>query len=167
MIEARFVYMDPPSRLPMRVSPFKVSYAATLRQLELELRAVRAKQVTIVAGFAQVRGDGWPYSGAKPKHPACALQFQRDGVTLVYNSHSYRTFEDNLRAITLTLEALRAVERYRVANGEQYRGFAQIEAPAAASKEQKLVNLRDNAATEGERAAAQAALDRLRGALLS
>jgi hypothetical protein len=42
-------------------------------------------------------------------------------------------WEDNLRAITKTLDALRAVDRYEVVqDGEQYSGFKQLTAGAAA-----------------------------------
>jgi hypothetical protein len=58
------------------------------------------------------------------EHPACALQFRSRG-----QASKYSTFESNLRAIALTLEALRAVDRYGVVEGEQYAGFKQLAAP--------------------------------------
>jgi hypothetical protein len=50
-----------------------------------------------------------------------------------FEQKRYTTFDDNLRAIALSLEALRAVDRYGVTKrGEQYKGFAQLPAPEAA-----------------------------------
>ena len=43
---------------------------------------------------------------------------------------TFDDWEDNLRAIALSLGALRAVDRYGVTkSGEQYRGFAQLPPP--------------------------------------
>lgn len=161
MIGVRFVYMDRPSALGMERPRFRAPYSQTLRLLDRELRAIDAKQVTILAGFRLVRSDGWPYSSARPEHPACMVQFQQRNQILVFRAAKYAKFEDNLRAIALSLEALRAVDRYGAVQGEQYRGFAQIEAPAAMTREDRIRNLRDHAATDGERSAAQAALDRI------
>lgn len=129
MIDARFVFLERPAKLPMQRSRFEATYAQTLKQLERELRFLDARQVTIQAGFRSVRNDGWPYSSAKPEHPACALQFQSKGQPLIFKASRFSSFESNLRSITLTLEALRAVDRYGVVEGEQYAGFKQIAAP--------------------------------------
>lgn len=131
MIDARFVFLERPAKLPMQRSRFEATYPQTLKQLERELKHLYARQVTIQAGFRQVRNDGWPYSSAKPEHPACVLQFQSKGQPLLFKASKYDTFEANLRSIALTLEALRAVDRYGVVEGEQYAGFKQIAAPGA------------------------------------
>ena len=116
----------------MMRSQFRSTYGQTLSMLERELCQLDARQITIQAGFHRIRNDGWPYSDARPDHPACALQFlDRKGATLVFRAYRYGSFEDNLRAIAMTLEALRAVDRYGVVEGEQYAGFKQIAAPGA------------------------------------
>ena len=52
---------------------------------------------------------------------------------LLFASDLHPAWQDNVRAIALTLTALRAVDRYGVAgSGEQYRGWAAIEAAPAA-----------------------------------
>lgn len=59
---------------------------------------------------------------------------------LRYPCDRFATWQDNLRAIALSLEALRKVDRYGVTTaGEQYRGFLAIESrtsmtPAAARR---------------------------------
>jgi hypothetical protein len=51
---------------------------------------------------------------------------------LSYPCDTFTTWQDNVRAIALALEALRKVDRYGVTKrGEQYRGFLAIEATAA------------------------------------
>lgn len=141
MIDARFVYLQQPAKCGTAHSEFKSNYSQTLNLLEAELRKLRAKEITIQAGFRQVRNDGWPYSSAKPEHPAVALQFRTAKGVLVFRAQRYKRFEDNLRAIAKTLEALRAVDRWGVVEGQQYTGFRQIEAPAAGQMD------RDAAAT--------------------
>lgn len=76
MIDARFVYMERPDKCGTVRSDFTAKYSQTLDLLEAEIRHLRAKEVTVQAGFRQVRNDGWPYSAAKPEHPAVALQFR-------------------------------------------------------------------------------------------
>ncbi len=165
MINARFVYMPRPAKgLLFLRSPFRATYGKTLKDLERELDHLDAHAITIQAGFPseKIRNDGWPYSSARPEHPGVVLQWQKGKDVFTFRSVKFATFEENLRAIALTMDALRRVDRYGVVEGEQYQGFKQIAAPAADSRLEKLVRLRDNAATKGERQAAQSAIDRLR-----
>lgn len=165
MMNARFVYLPKPKGLDYMRSPFRTSYSKTLKDLERELDHLEAHSVTIQAGFpsSRIRSDGWPYSSARPEHPGVVLQFQKGKDTLTFRSLKYRSFEENLRAISLTMDALRRVDRYGVVEGEQYQGFKQISAPASnvETKLDKLIRMRDGATTDGERQAAQAAIERL------
>lgn len=132
MIDARFVYLERPAKLPVEKDRFGSKYGQTLSLLERELRCLDAVSIVIQAGYRQVRNDGWPYSSAKADHPACTLQFISRRRPLAFQGWQYSSFEANLRAIALTLEALRAVERYGVVSGQQYEGFRRLEAPAPA-----------------------------------
>ena len=134
MIDARFVYMERPEKCGMVRSDFSSKYSQTLDLLEAELRHLRAKEVTVQAGYRQVRNDGWPYSAAKPEHPAVALQYSTANSRFVFRAFRYTRFEDNLRAIAKTLESLRGIDRWGVVEGQQYSGFKQIEAPTAEGK---------------------------------
>ncbi len=166
-IYARFVYMPQPKGLGLQRSQFQATYPKTLRDLERELDHLDAHSVTVQAGYPsdRIRNDGWPYSSARPEHPAVVLQFMRNKELLTFRSHKYATFEENLRAIAMTMEALRRVDRYGVVEGEQYQGFKQIAAPSVeTTRLEKLIQMRDRATTEGERQAAQAAIDRVQAA---
>ena len=96
----------------------------------------------IEAGFElrEIRNDGWPRSSAKPKKPGVILSFDRVTWKLTqsvrasqaFPCDTYNNWEDNLRAIALSLQALRAVDRYGVTrSGEQYQGFAQLPSGSA------------------------------------
>lgn len=47
---------------------------------------------------------------------------------LAWTCSTYGAWEDNLRGIALTLEKLRAIDRYGATHGEQYAGFAALPA---------------------------------------
>jgi hypothetical protein len=137
MLNVRFVPLERPKSILNRRAIFKSSYAATLSLLEREMRHLSAQNVVIQAGFTreQVRNDGWPRSGARPSHPAVVVSFRSRGKDLSFPCSTYRSHEDNLRAIALSLEALRGVNRYGVTqNEEQYKGWAQLPPPTPAQK---------------------------------
>lgn len=123
-----------------RPSPFRyggkpVKLTTTLGDLDTELRALRAKRVELLVAIdpAKFRRDGRPYANAQADHPGIILSFEIPDVGPVsYPCDTFTTWEDNLRAVTLALQALRKVDRYGVTkHGEQYRGFLAIEATAA------------------------------------
>jgi len=176
-MDARFVPLVRPSGLLYARSQFKRGggfYSRILNLLDRELKHLGAIDVTIQAGYRaeDIRLDGWPRSSARPEHPGVILQFRRGvkGDLHTFRAVRFGSYEENLYAIAMSLEALRAVDRYGVVNGEQYTGFKRIAPPAAPpdGREAKMAavrNLAENGATEHERAAARAALERLeRGA---
>jgi hypothetical protein len=116
-----------------RAAPFSAPYGKTMELLDRELQKLGAKGVVVQANLRanQIRQDGWPYADARPRDPGVILNFRTAAnVSLSFPCRTYSGFEDNLRAIALSLEALRAVDRYGVTqSAEQYRGWKQIEAP--------------------------------------
>jgi hypothetical protein len=106
----------------------------TLTILNREVRELGAKELTLLIALppGRFRLDGRPYADAKPDHPGVIVSFQSKHGHLSYPCDTFTTWQDNLRAIALALEALRKVDRYGVtSHGEQYRGFLAIEATAA------------------------------------
>lgn len=109
---------------------FRCSYGETLLLLDHELASIRAKNVIVQAffGAGQLRGDGWPYANARPSESGVILSFTTSRGSFSFPCNRYLTYDDNLRAIALSLEALRAVDRYGVTQkAEQYQGWKQIE----------------------------------------
>ncbi len=109
---------------------FKAPYSRTLEQLTYELGALDAKEpIVLEAGYQpwEIRLDGLPRAKAKPSDPAVIVSFDSRVGPLRYGCDTYWSHEDNLRAIALALEALRAVDRYGVTKrGEQYQGWAAL-----------------------------------------
>ncbi|HWT00217.1 MAG TPA: hypothetical protein VN256_08215 [Pyrinomonadaceae bacterium] len=145
----RWPYAKPSGRR----ATFKANYSKTLAQLRAELTRAGARRPIIQTGHRgeDIRFDGLPKANARtPRFPGVCLIFEKWkpigrkneqgqplGVyeTLEFPCATYSHWEDNLRAIVLTLEALRAVARYGVAGtgaeaagkteeAKQYSGFA-------------------------------------------
>lgn len=110
-----------------RYAPFRAKWSVTLRELDRELRALDARNVVIQIDLRedQIRRDGWPKAGhAQPPFPGVIIDFDSKHGHLRYATDEFTRYEDNLRGITLALEALRKVDRYGVSRrGEQYAGW--------------------------------------------
>ena len=119
----------------------KGTYVKTLDLLEAELNRVAARNVVISVDteLSQIRNDGWLRTDARLKSPGVILTFNKpNGSTLTFPCDRFVAWHDNLRAIALTLEALRMIDRFGVtANNQQYRGFLKA-LPAPEESEQKL-----------------------------
>lgn len=121
-------------------SLFKAGLSDTLRQLDREIchltdnriqRESAELLIAIPAGDLW-RLDGRPRAHAVAEHPGVIFSLESKHGPLSYPCDTFTTWQDNLRAVALALEALRKVDRYGVTKrGEQYRGFLAIEATAA------------------------------------
>lgn len=115
-----------PLKRDRRRSPFSSPLGTTMRLLARELDMLDAKQIVLQAAFRErdIRLDGLPRANAYPEHPGLILAFDSRYGPLQYSTDEFRSWEDNLRAIALSLESLRRVDRYAVSKrGEQYRGW--------------------------------------------
>ncbi len=132
--QVRFVPMErfPRAETPNSQKPrcrFEAGLQDTLDLLDRELQMIGAEDVLIQlkCDRSQIRQDGWPRSDCRAYAPVI-LTFRRpNGQSVSMPCDTYAHWNDNLRAVAKSLEALRAVDRYGVtANGEQYRGFAAL-----------------------------------------
>lgn len=133
-------WRDPDRARARAVSPFTATYRDTLEILDRELHAIGARDpfLQVDADPRQVRADGQLRADARVDHPGVILTFDtRRHGTLVYacdryvrpswRSSSGASWQHNLRAIALGLEALRKVERYGIAErGQQYAGYREL-----------------------------------------
>lgn len=107
-------------------SPFKAPYQATIDLLERETRMLGARLVIVELAIQEgdIRLDGQPYASTKPAHPGVTVAFDSRHGSLKYTADKFATWQENLRAIALGLEALRKVDRYGMTSrGEQYAGW--------------------------------------------
>jgi hypothetical protein len=113
-------------------SRFAAPWSSTLDLLDRELRQLQAKNIVLQADVAesQIRLDGMLYASARPRTPGVILSFESKHGPLSYPCDRFDNWQDNVRAIALSLEALRSVDRYGVTRrAEQYRGWQQLPAP--------------------------------------
>ena len=107
-------------------SRFDSTLGTTVSQLGTELRALAAKNIILELDLRDrdIRLDGFPRSDARPALPTVVLSFDSKFGPLRYATAEFDDWRDNLRAIALSMQALRAVDRYGVSKrGEQYTGW--------------------------------------------
>lgn len=128
---------------------FKASWDDTVALLlaetqHLGCRSAIAVRIDVQSG--DIRRDGMLFARARVGFPGVIVSFQSRFGPLSYATDAYELWQHNVRAITLSLEALRAVDRYGVSkSGEQYTGWRAIENNTSAefdSREDALKFLR-------------------------
>lgn len=116
---------------------FQAKWTQTLELLGSEVAAIKGRNLVIEVDIPaeQFRLDGTPRANAKATSPAVIVSFESKHGPLMYRCDRFVAgyysqpddWQQNVRAIALTLQALRAVDRYGAAeSGEQYRGYASI-----------------------------------------
>ncbi|OZF33166.1 molecular chaperone DnaJ [Rhodococcus sp. 14-2496-1d] len=115
-------------------SRFSAPWNATLRLLDRELFELGKGNRSAVAVLQiamreqDFRQDGMPRANSRPEHPGVILSVT-DSIKgpLSFPCDKYDRWQDNLRAIALSLEDLRAIDRHGVTqNAEQYVGWKAI-----------------------------------------
>ena len=102
-----------------------------MEELEWELERNGADDVLIgiVAPPSAVGISGQLRYRSQVTHPGAEVSFNRGRQRIAFHTDAYGQLSSNLRAITLGLAALRAVDRYGITSGsEQWAGFAQLSA---------------------------------------
>jgi hypothetical protein len=118
-----------------RPGPFKATLRDTLRILRAELWHLDGDDEVLLMGLRpeDFRLDGRPRANAQPEHQGVILTVTTKHGPMSWPCDTFTHWHDNLRAISLALEALRKIDRYGVTgHGEQYRGFLAIEPARAA-----------------------------------
>jgi hypothetical protein len=114
-----------------RSANFKLGWQDTIGDLKRELYYLEADQIVVELETDEraIRRDGLPRDDIRTNGPGVIVSFQTPIGPLRYPCDTYTRWQDNLRAIALALEALRAVDRYGVTKrGEQYTGWKALPA---------------------------------------
>lgn len=143
-------------------SQFKSSWNDTKQDLERELRFLGVEGTVVIQLAVEekdIRLSGELRTGAVIRHPGVILSFESKHGPLMYacdkfvkpSWKNFTSWHQNVRAIVLTLEALRAVDRYGATKaGEQYRGFAALPpGRGASSRDDAIAILKKYAGTGG------------------
>lgn len=112
-----------------RHAKFKTSFARARDSLIAELKRLGASKLIFSTNIPR-RQDGQPYADAKPKNgdPGIAAYFTWKGKRMCFACDCYLTADDNMHAITLTIEALRGIARWSTGDMMEaaFRGFTAI-----------------------------------------
>ncbi|MCD9096146.1 J domain-containing protein [Luteimonas fraxinea] len=117
-------------------SPFKPQTTdRAFRELVDELGRLGARKI-IISSNLKLRQDGMPYS-QQPRHDdeGIAVYFVRKSVEMVLACDKYVRREENLRAITKTIDAIRGLERWGSSDMMEraFTGFTALPSPVALS----------------------------------
>jgi hypothetical protein len=112
---------------------FYTTFAKARDELLEELRLLGAKGVVLSTAIP-TRRDGLPYAGRSWRSgddPGVAVYFSLDGRPKAIACDTYSTPEANIRAVGLSVEALRALGRHGVAGmlDRAFQGFEALPSP--------------------------------------
>jgi hypothetical protein len=117
------------------------SFERTRVDVLTELRRLKATDIVISTNL-MLRKDGYPYSGQRqPEDVGVAVYFKLNGEDQCIPCDKWHKVEDNMRAISKTIEALRGLERWGAKEmvNAAFRGFKALPASGEATKSnQKL-----------------------------
>lgn len=116
-----------------RSAKFTLNFGAARDELLEELRRLSARNIVISTNIP-TRRDGIPYaSAAQPDDPGVAVYFDRFHIgkgtrSYVIACDSYKRIEWNLRAVGVTVEALRTIQRHGATEmlEQAFTGFAAL-----------------------------------------
>jgi len=124
-------------------SLFSAPWGKTLALLGRELSHLGAKNGSLLLAVDErdIILDGTrPRANAFTHHPGVILAFESKHGPLKYACDRFDRWQDNIRAIALGLESLRAVDRYGITRkGEQYQGYKQLAAATPSKIEAALL----------------------------
>lgn len=107
-----------------QVSPYEAA-----KDLLLEIQRLGGSHA-VITSLLPTRHDGLPYSDGRSEDPGVAVWFVHKGHERVFACDKWRTHGENLRAIALSIEAMRGLDRWGVAGAVEkaFAGFAALPA---------------------------------------
>jgi len=114
-------------------SRFATSFAAARDGLLDELRLMGAR-LAVLSTNVELRRDGLPYANQpEPADPGVAIYFEWKGRPMAFSCDRWDRVKDNVRAIGLTIAALRGLERWGTGDMMEsaFTGFEALPAPDA------------------------------------
>jgi hypothetical protein len=115
-----------------RSSIYQVSFARARDEVLRSVRLLGGHDIVISSDIA-LRRDGLPYANqGEPHDPGIAVYWTQRNQPRVMACDCWRTVRDNLRAVGLTIDALRAIDRSGATQllERAFTGFAALPATA-------------------------------------
>ena len=119
-----------------RAAIYQVSFARARDDMMRSVRLLGGTDIVVSSNIA-LRRDGQPYANqAEPRDPGIAVYWTQRNQPRVIACDCWRTTRDNVRAIGLAVEGLRAVERSGASQilERAFQGFAALPATAGTAK---------------------------------
>lgn len=110
---------------------FHVGFAKSRDLLLKEIRLLGGRD-SIISSNIPLRRDGLPYANTnQPDDTGVAVYFKYKDKSMCFASDSYRKVEDNMRALALTIGAIRGMERWGASDMMEraFTGFLQLASP--------------------------------------
>jgi len=118
-------------------SRFSVKFGAVRDSLVKQLRLMGAKNI-VISTNVPLKADNLPYANYSGLHDhGAAVYFTYKEKQMVFACDRWRKVEDNLHAISKTIDAIRGIERWGSSDmlEQAFSGFAQLEAPKEPGQE--------------------------------
>lgn len=118
-----------PSAQRKRSAFGKRDWDTTISDLHRELRLLDVPKVTVSTN-QPIRNDGMPYAQERRiDDPGVAVYFTLNGLGVCFPCDRWLTIAENLRAVTMHLEAMRGMERWGVGKSNQaFMGYKALPA---------------------------------------
>lgn len=123
----------PRTRFPERSRFKRPTFGRARDDLFQEIRRLGGDKIVLSTNIP-LKKDGMPYATfASLKDNGVAVYFQRDRKPFVLACDRWQNIEDNIRAVTVTIEAMRGLERWGVSQmlERAFQGFMALPAPEA------------------------------------
>lgn len=111
-----------------RRSTFQANFVKCRDDLIRQIQLLGGKK-PIISTNIPVRMDGLPYANtAQPNDPGVAVYFDYKGKSMCFPCDGFQKVHENIRAIGLTISALRSIQRYGSLDMMEsaFRGFTAI-----------------------------------------
>lgn len=129
----------PRTRFPKR-SAFKTDFVKARDHLRRQIELMGGRYVVISSNL-KTRQDGYPLANqAEPSDSGVAAYFQRKEKQMVFACDKWDRARDNIRAIGMTIDAIRGMERWG-ASEMMERTFAAFEALPAPKSWRDILGL--------------------------
>jgi hypothetical protein len=120
----------PRTKWPER-SNFEVTLGKAIRDVQEEVRRLGGAGLVISSNLP-LRRDGMPYANSsQPEDRGVAVYFRYKRKPMCFACDRWNRIEDNLRAISKTIDALRGIERWGTGQmvEQAFTGFTALPAP--------------------------------------
>lgn len=110
---------------------FNTPFAKARNHIVAEIKRLGGRD-TIISTNIELKRDGLPYANFRtPDDPGVAVYFMYKGKQMCFACDRYRSIQDNIHAISLTISALRGIARWGTGDMMEsaFSGFTALPAP--------------------------------------